>query len=329
MSPRYFLGLDAGGTKTHALITNETGQVLGFAQDGPGNWQSVGFEKQRDVFKSITRQVLDIAGLHIEQIAGAGFGIGGYDWPSQLQSHLDGVQSLGLSCPFQIANDTMIGLLAGASQGWGVALVAGTGNNCRGRDQDGREGRITGEGELFGEFGGGIEMVHKAIREIAHEWSRRGPATSLSAAFMKITEAKDLFDLLEGIDLGRFEPKASWVLSIFQLAKSGDSVSRDIVEWAARELGESACAVIRQLNMENNEFDVVLTGSIFESGDIYIDPLRETIHKLAPQARLVKLGAPPVVGAVILGMQKADLVTTPIYKNLIESTKAFINGSLK
>jgi N-acetylglucosamine kinase-like BadF-type ATPase len=324
MSSQYFLGLDAGGTKTHALIANETGQVLGFAQEGPGNWQSVGFENQRDVFKSITRQVLDKAGLRIDQIAGAGFGIGGYDWPSQSQAHLDGVRSLGLSCPFEIANDSVIGLLAGASQGWGVALVAGTGNNCRGRDKNGREGRITGEGGLFGEFGGGIEMVYKAIQEISHEWSRRGPATSLSTAFMKITGSKSLFDLLEGIDLGRYEPKASWVMSVFQSAEEGDSVARDIIEWSARELGESACAVIRQLNIENNEFDVVLTGSIFESGDIYIDPLRETIHNLAPQAKLVKLEAPPVVGAVILGMQKSGLGTAPIHKNLIESTKAFI-----
>ena len=324
MPSQYFLGLDAGGTKTHAMIANGTGHVLGFAREGPGNWQSVGFDNQRDVFKSITRQVLDNAGLRSDQVAGAGFGIGGYDWPSQSQAHLDGVQSLGLSCPFEIANDSVIGLLAGASQGWGAALVAGTGNNCRGRDKNGREGRITGEGELFGEFGGGIEMVHKAIQEISHEWSRRGPATSLSTAFMKITGSNGLFDLLEGIDLGRYEPKASWVLSIFQSADEGDSVARDIIEWSARELGESACAVIRQLNIENNEFDVVLTGSIFESGDIYIDPLRETIHKLAPQAKLVKLETPPVVGAVILGMQKAGLGTAPIHKNLIESTKAFI-----
>ena len=324
MPSQYFLGLDAGGTKTHAMIANDTGHVLGFAQEGPGNWQSVGFDNQRDVFKSITRQVLDNAGLHINQIAGAGFGIGGYDWPSQSEAHLAGVRSLGLSCPFEIANDSVIGLLAGASQGWGIALVAGTGNNCRGRDKNGREGRITGEGELFGEFGGGIEMVYKAIQVISHEWSHRGPATSLSPAFMKITGSKSLFDLLEGIDLGRYEPKASWVMSIFQSAHEGDSVARGIIEWSARELGESACAVIRQLNIENYEFDVVLTGSIFESGDIYIDPLRETIHKLASQAKLVKLEAPPVVGAVIIGMQKAGLGTAPIHKNLIESTKAFI-----
>jgi N-acetylglucosamine kinase-like BadF-type ATPase len=34
---RYFLGVDAGGTKTHALITDETGQAVGFGAGGPGN----------------------------------------------------------------------------------------------------------------------------------------------------------------------------------------------------------------------------------------------------------------------------------------------------
>jgi N-acetylglucosamine kinase-like BadF-type ATPase len=327
MTSQYFLGLDAGGTKTHALIADKTGRALGFAQDGPGNWQSVGFDKQREVFMSVTGQVLKDAGLRVDQIAGAGFGIGGYDWPSQLQAHLAAIQSINLSCPFEITNDSVIGLLAGASQGWGVGVVAGTGNNCRGRDKFGHEGRITGEGDLFGEFGGGIEMVHKAIQEISHQWSLRGPATSLSATFMEITGSKDLFDFIEGIDLGRYQPKASWVMSIFQAAYEGDKVACDIIEWAARELGESACAVIRQLKIEEYEFEVVLVGSIFESGDIYIAPLQETIHKLAPQARLVKLEAPPVVGGVVLGMQKAGLQTAPIHKNLIESTKAYMAES--
>lgn len=324
MTNKFFLGVDAGGSKTHALIANQTGKALGFAQGGPGNWQSVGFDKQRDVLKAITLQALNNAGLRVEQIAGAGLGIAGYDWPSQLQSHKDVIQELNLSCPFEITNDSVIGLLAGASQGWGVSVVAGTGNNCRGRDKNGREGRITGEGDLFGEFGGGIEIVNKTIQAIAHEWSKRGPATSLSKIFMEITKSKDLFDLLEGIDLGRYEPKASWVLSVFDAAYAGDRVACEIIEWAARELGESACAVIRQLNIEKYEFEVVLAGSIFEGGDIYIKPLEETIHRLAPKAKLVKLEAPPVVGGVVLGMQKAGFETASIHKNLIESTKAYI-----
>ena len=141
---------------------------------------------------------------------------------------------------------------------------------------------------------------------------------------MELAGSNDLLDFLEGIDLGRYELNASWVLSVFNAATAGDRVACEIIEWAARELGESACAVIRQLNIEDCDFEVVLAGSIFEAGDIYIDPLEDTIHKLAPEAKLVKLEAPPVVGGVVLGMQKAGYDTVPIHKRLIESTKACI-----
>jgi N-acetylglucosamine kinase-like BadF-type ATPase len=326
MPQRYFLGVDVGGTKTHALIADEGGRALGFGTGGPGNWQSVGFDGQRAVLQDVTRQALTMAGLRVEQIAGAGFGVAGYDWPSQLPAHLEVIQTLGLTCPFEITNDSVIGLLAGASQGWGVGLVAGTGNNCRGRDKNGREGRITGEGIRFGEYGGAGEMVMKAIHAISYEWTRRGPATSLSKLFLDMTGAKNILELIEGIDLERYEPDASWALGVFQAAYEGDRAAREVLEWAGRELGESACAVIRQLDIQDEEFEVIMAGSVFEGGDLYISPLQETIHKLAPKAKFMKLEAPPVVGGVVLGMQKAGLETAPIHKNLIASSRTFIEN---
>ena len=34
---RYFLGIDVGGSKTHALIADEQGRACGFGKAGPGN----------------------------------------------------------------------------------------------------------------------------------------------------------------------------------------------------------------------------------------------------------------------------------------------------
>ena len=84
----------------------------------------------------MTGQALAAAGLQIGDIAGAGFGVAGYDWPSERPPTIDAIASLGISAPVEAVNDTIIGLLAGAEQGWGVALVAGTSNNCRGWDRD-------------------------------------------------------------------------------------------------------------------------------------------------------------------------------------------------
>lgn len=41
----FFLGIDAGATKTHALVADDSGHVLGLGQAGPGNWEGVGDRK--------------------------------------------------------------------------------------------------------------------------------------------------------------------------------------------------------------------------------------------------------------------------------------------
>jgi hypothetical protein len=87
-----------------------------------------------------------------------------------------------------------------------------------------------------------------------------------------------------------------------------------------------ANAVIRQLEFENLAFDVVMTGSMFEGGPMLIEPMRATIQKLAPQAQLVRLVAPPVLGAVILGMEAANLSVTPLIRKTMNNTIASIRN---
>jgi hypothetical protein len=88
--------------------------------------------------------------------------------------------------------------------------------------------------------------------------------------------------------------------------------------------------VIRQLEFENLAFDVVLTGSMFEGGAMLIEPMRETIHKLAPKARLVRLMVPPVLGAVMLGMEAGGLAVTPaIRANMVKTVASTRNISVR
>jgi N-acetylglucosamine kinase-like BadF-type ATPase len=320
----YFLGVDVGATKTHALIIDERGAAIGFGRGGPGNHQVVGFKGLRDILQSVVGRALNDAGINRSQLAGAGFGIGGYDWPPQLQDHLKAIAPLGLECPLEVVNDSVIALLAGASSGWGVVLIAGTGSNCRGRSRDGLEARITGEGERFGEFGGAGSLVEKALQQVAHEWSQRGPRTGLSKVFIDLTGARDLDDLIEGIDLDRYHPDASWAPAVFQAASSGDAAAREAIAWAGRELGESACGVIRQLGIQGDAFEIVMAGSLFDGGDLFVDPLKATILRLASKAEFVRLTVPPAVGAAVLGVLAAGLDPAPMRQQMIDSTKKIL-----
>src|SRR4030043_1722315 len=151
--PSYFLGVDIGGTKSHALIADENGNAVGFGAYGSGNHEDVGYEGLRTALQTVTDEALSMAGLAKNQVSAGGFGVAGYDWPSERQPPLDAINTIGLTAPVEAVNDTIIGLLAGASQGGGVAVVAGTGTNCWGWGKDPNVGRGAGGGA--GGKGGG------------------------------------------------------------------------------------------------------------------------------------------------------------------------------
>jgi hypothetical protein len=90
-----------------------------------------------------------------------------------------------------------------------------------------------------------------------------------------------------------------------------DQYALDVESVAGSELGELAKAVIRQLKFQSLKFDVLLVDSMFEGGQLLIDPMRETIQQRAPVARLVRLNVPPVVGVLLIGMQVASLRPNP------------------
>ncbi len=317
----YFLGADVGSTKTHVLIADEAGRAVGLGESGPGNHETVGYEGLSAALEAATRSAVQMADLTIDQIAGAGFGVSGFDYPSEKAATLDAIGALGLRAPIEAVNDTLIGLVAGAPDGWGVAVVSGTGCNCWGWDRDRqRQGQVTGGGLQMGEAAGASELVQRAVQMIAYEWTQRGPATQLTPALIRHTGTKDVIDLLHGLSEDRLCVNASAAPLIFEVAAQGDAVAQAIIHWAGRELGELAKAVIRQLNFEALEFDVVLLGSVFNGGSRLITPMRESIAELAPRARLVRLQTLPVVGAVLLGMEQTHWPITPEIRAELQRT---------
>ena len=328
---RYYLGADLGATKTHTLIVDETGRALGFGESGPANHESVGYDGMFQAIVEGLEQALHLAGLKREQIAGAGFGVAGYDWPSEMEATVSVIDRLDLCSPYKFVNDAVPGLIAGSEEGWGVVVVSGTGSNCRGWDREHkREGRVTGHGVLMGEGAGGSELMHRCMQIVGYSWTRRLPETALADALIAYAGAKDLEDLMRGYTTNEYQVGAEAARIVFRVAEEGDQAARDLICWAGTELGEMANAVIRQLEFENLAFDVVLTGSMFEGGAMLIEPMRTTIHKLAPKARLVRLSVPPVVGAVILGMEADGFQSTPeIRKTMTETISVLRSASVR
>ncbi len=318
---RYFLGIDTGSTKSHALVADETGRALGFCQGRRGNPYK--FDDYTALLAEITAPALAQAGISAAQVAGAGLGICGYDWDSQMPEFRRMVETLHLGGPFEIVNDAMIALYGGATESWGVAVVAGTSCNAWGRAADGRIGRMAGFGSL-GENAGATELVHEAVKAVTAAWTLRAPHTALSQAlveYAKVGSVAELLEVLTTKDHRRVDAKAAPL--VFQVAAAGDAVAQRLVEWAGVELGGLALGIVRQLNFAEIEFEVVLGGSFFKGSPVVTEKLAQTVHAEAPLAKIVRLAVSPVVGGVLLGMQTAGMDTRALRAPLIESFEAF------
>ena len=319
---RYFLGVDVGSSKTHALIVDENGLCVGFGHSGGGNHQGRGYDVTTAAIRESFQHAARMAGIGVAQIAGAGFGIAGYDWPSELDDHLRCVsEATGLDCPVEVVNDGVNGLMAGTTHGWGVNVTAGSGVNVRGRDRQGREGRIVGNGTYFGEYGGGIEIVGSALQEVNYAWIRRTSPTALTGIFLEATGAESEIDLMEGLSNDYYHLDPAIAIKIFEAAEAGDEAARRVIRFSGQELGHLAVAVIRQLGMENEDVEVVQSGSVFDGGALISDPMRETILASVPKAKIIRLDAPPVLGSLLLGMQTGGFDGYPLREKIIKSVQ--------
>lgn len=304
---QHFLGVDIGNTKSHAIIADEQGHILGFGQGGCGSPEVLGYGQFAESLGLLTNQALQASGLGAQDISAGGFGVAGYDWPSQHEPCMAGIQALGLGGHSMMVNDALVGMLAGAPSGWGIGLVAGTGSNCWGMDVQGRMGRMTGLSHLMDEGGGAGHLVLWALQAVGRAWTQRGPQTIMTDLFLKAFGESDPLNLFERLAQHEHLVDPALAPLVIQTAEVGDEAALGVIQQAIESLTSLCIGVARQLDLLDVCVDVVLIGGVFKAGEILITPLRAAITARIPAANLIRLEAPPVVGGVVLAMRQVGL----------------------
>ncbi len=307
MEEKIFLGVDVGGTKTHAIICKSGGQVLGFGKGPGGNPENVGENGLRDAMRIAIDEAQAQINAKSLNFQAAGFGISGFDWDSDRLSIERVIHSLQLGCEFVLDNDVVPTIWAGTSQGWGIAVSAGTGNNVRGKNAAGKIGRISGNSIRNGEYGGASEMIFLAQQKISQIWTGRENTSILVGRLIEITGAKNIQDLVEGLVRGRYQLDAEFAPIILEVAQAGDPVALEIVWFNAHELVKSVQAVANQLDLTDTPFELVMSGSLLTKSSYYRDIFIEIIQHHLPKAKPILLEIPPVAGAAMMAMAFHEL----------------------
>src|SRR5262249_6134069 len=137
---------------------------------------------------------------------------------------------------------------AGTPEGWGIAVIAGTGSIAVGRARDGRKARAGGWGPLMGDEGSAYDVVLAALRLVARRADGReasafghDPLTTEVCQALGVESPSQIVSRLyaPGFDRTRIASLAPVVVAA---ARDDHSITGRILRPAGAALAEQAAA---------------------------------------------------------------------------------------
>ncbi|WP_342547414.1 BadF/BadG/BcrA/BcrD ATPase family protein [Paenibacillus sp. FSL P2-0089] len=305
---KYFLGVDAGGSKTYAMIADEQGRLLGAGKGGNGNHQ-LNREQAENSLQQAVAEAITASGLTREQLDYSWFGLAGADREADFRILRPIIGRLGLPRT-EISCDTWNALRSGTEKNYGIVLICGSGVNCSGKNPAGETYQCGGFGYRFGDFGGGYDLSMEVFRSVLRADDGREQKTVLSERLTQLLGYSNVPQLREDY-LDHFRDLPPQIAELlFQAAKEGDPVATGLLVKQGDELGLAAASAVRRLAMEEESFDIVLAGSLLTKGDrpgIIRRAIERRVKQAAPNGTLRILTREPVVGSVVLAMESSGL----------------------
>lgn len=301
----YVLGIDAGGTKTHCVIADENENILAEGLAGASQHQLFGIRQTEKNLQLAVSAALKEADLTLQDLSYAVLGMSGADGEDDLALLNPAAEKVLPGIPFRVVHDAWIGMYSALKEPFGVVSICGTGAGHAGRNRQGDELTLRNLDYRLGNYGGGGDLVDKALHYAFRSDEGTYERSALEAAVPPIFGVSTMEDVCRLLKQNPLSDKERYQLpiTVFQLADSGDSVCRMLIHDLGHEEGLYAAAVIRRLHMENEQVPVVLIGSLFHSDDpLLLDPFMEAVRTAAPAAYPVLPTRKPVTGAVRMAL---------------------------
>ena len=298
-SMAYFLGLDAGATRTRcALAEDET--ILARASSGTIKIMHAPVEEAEKNLGALLQAVTAESGISLDSIACTCVGLAGIsvprvaDWVSkELHARVSG--------EILLASDGAIALDAAFSGGAGVMVVAGTGSNLVGRASNGKLVRVGGWGPAVADEVSGSWIGKRAVRAVFDALDRDEETLLMK----KVQEAWELERVIDLVDVANRIPGPQFsklAPIVVECAQRGDADAIRILAQAGHFLGTFAVLAVRRVEKLEGESaappEVAFTGSILSR----IAPVREAmfalIHRELPGVKIRTEAVDPVLGAL-------------------------------
>lgn len=291
------VGVDAGGTNTVGVVSDESGRIFRWARAAGANLHvhgELGVEK-------VLALLLDEL-CPDERPEALCLGMAGVDRPGEDEVVKSMLRRFGFRGNAIVVNDAIIALAAGAPERVGVVVIAGTGSIAYGVDGRGRTARAGGLGPMLADEGSAGWIGHKALLAAVRAADGRGEATVLKERIFEALAIRSLQDLPglaygQGLTREKIAQLAPEALAAWQ---DGDRVACRIVDEAASELAIAASSVVHQLHFSAAPFPLIFAGGLFVGAPSLADVI---VRKAAiPGAAPRTLDRDPAEGALLMAL---------------------------
>ncbi|WP_114578736.1 BadF/BadG/BcrA/BcrD ATPase family protein [Saliphagus sp. LR7] len=294
----YVVGVDTGGTKTTSIVVDDSYSLLGVGNGGPGNYRVAGPDGARENVEGAIREALAEAGADTSDRIIGGFGMGTLDSEEDygiISSFLDDIEFVNER---YIENDVVTAYFAITAGDPGVVVISGTGAMAFGRNKAGERARSSGWGWLFGDEGSGFDAARLGLRAASKAHDGRGEPTVLVDAACRhfgLDSFEDVFtEVIDEIDHAK--DIASFAQPVAEAAAAGDPTATRIVDDAASELVDAACAVVERLGLEPSPIVGCLGG--FGTSEVVATRFESELRTTYPNVEIPEPVANPVVGSI-------------------------------
>ncbi|MDD4062574.1 MAG: BadF/BadG/BcrA/BcrD ATPase family protein [Candidatus Pacebacteria bacterium] len=296
------VGVDGGGTKTEALVSDLSLNILGQGLSGPSNPRNVDMlTAVENISSSVSAALKSVSGIPKYIVIGLPaikeeYSSGTANFKKELFKR--GVFKKVSRNNVHIVSDQEIAFCSGTDERDGILAIAGTGAVVRGWKSK-KDIKVSGWG-YFSDEGSAFWVGIRAYQAITRAFDGRGKKTEITRNAKKVFKFKNAIELNRIVysDFKNVIPALS--IAVDSSAKIGDSVAMEILKDGAKELALGVNLITDKFKFKK-EFPVVIVGGMFNSV-IFKNTFQASVKD--KNARFVSPSVAPAIGALKIARRK-------------------------
>lgn len=285
----YYLGIDGGGTKTVAVVTDEKGRIITTVSGATINFYSVGYENARKNLSELMNKIT--AETEICSFSAAFIGCSALDCEADNETTERLCDGIINADKMKMHSDVYIALKSVKNAECPCVAICGTGSIATGEDKNGNTHVTGGWGHILGDEGSAYSIAVKAL-EICCQMCDKDEKTPLlesAEKFFGVTDFRKAIDIIYSDDMTKDK-----LAHFAETLDINDGTVRKIIIIEAQKFAFTVQTLLEKMK----NCDVLgLYGGVFQHNSLFREDFSDTIRKNFPHTEIKLIETPPAVTA--------------------------------